>query len=403
MNIKKQIRCLYLYEAIICFRMIDVVWVLFLLGRGYSLAEVGIAEGVFHVTSIIFEIPSGMAADLFGRKRTLILSGLVGTCSCIFMMLDGWRGWIYPGMILSALSINLASGTEEALTYDSLLDAGREKDYAGIYSRMGVIGRISSALSCTVSPIAIAAGYRYTYLATAFLNLGAVLAVLGLREPRVTKEQRERKENSCKDNWIRLTRHVQATLAFIREHPQTMGKLFANAALACPCFLIMMYLQEHLVNCGWPKSWIGIPMVVIPLAGAAGAWMAGKNRMGLLKAVFVCAFLSGMGTCLTGSSILACSVFGACVARGCEGFIGIVISENVNRQFTSSQRATLISVDSMLYSVLMVAASPLTGFIGNHYSVSAIFYVLGGTLILSAVVFGLLYRKRNRRVTVYRQ
>ena len=44
MNIKKQTGLLYLYEAIICFRMVDVVWVIFLLGRGYSLAEVGIAE-----------------------------------------------------------------------------------------------------------------------------------------------------------------------------------------------------------------------------------------------------------------------------------------------------------------------------------------------------------------------
>ena len=81
MNIKRQIRLLYVYEAIICFRMVDVVWVIFLLGRGYSLAQVGLAEGVYHVTSMIFEVPSGMAADLFGRKRTLVLSGIAGMCS----------------------------------------------------------------------------------------------------------------------------------------------------------------------------------------------------------------------------------------------------------------------------------------------------------------------------------
>ena len=54
MNIKKQTFLLYLYELLISFRLVDVVWVLFLLDRGYSLAQVGIAEGVFHITSMLF-------------------------------------------------------------------------------------------------------------------------------------------------------------------------------------------------------------------------------------------------------------------------------------------------------------------------------------------------------------
>lgn len=61
---------------------------------------------------------------------------------------------------------------------------------------------------------------------------------------------------------------------FIREHPNVMGKLFANGALGCPCYLIMMYLQEHLVDCGWSQSFIGIPLLAISLAGAVGAWLA---------------------------------------------------------------------------------------------------------------------------------
>ncbi|MCI6867556.1 MAG: MFS transporter, partial [Lachnospiraceae bacterium] len=90
MNIKKQTFLLYLYDLLISFRLIDTVWVLFLLDRGYTLAQVGIAEGVFHITSMLFEIPSGMFADLFGRKKTLLLSGTAGILSSFFMALDGW-------------------------------------------------------------------------------------------------------------------------------------------------------------------------------------------------------------------------------------------------------------------------------------------------------------------------
>ena len=37
MNIKKQLQNLYLYELISGFQIVDVVWVVFLLQRGFSL------------------------------------------------------------------------------------------------------------------------------------------------------------------------------------------------------------------------------------------------------------------------------------------------------------------------------------------------------------------------------
>ncbi len=67
MNIKKQLRNLYLYEIISGFQIVDAVWVLFLLGRGFSLTQAGLAEGFFHMVSMCCEIPSGM---LSGYDRT---------------------------------------------------------------------------------------------------------------------------------------------------------------------------------------------------------------------------------------------------------------------------------------------------------------------------------------------
>ena len=380
---------MYLYEAALAFRMVDAVWVIFLLGRGFSLAQVGIAEGVYHITSMIFEVPSGMAADLFGRKRTMLLSGFVGIGGAILMTLDGWPGYVYCGMIFSALSLNLASGTEEALIYDSLLEAKSETQYKKVWANISVIARVASALSCAVSPIAILIGYKYTYYIMAGLYLCTILVLSGVKEPVVTKQQEMRKQYSRGELGKRWKRHISGTGIFIKENPKTMVKLLANAALACPCYLIMMYLQEHLVNCGWPKSFIGIPMLVIPLAGALGTKIATRNENRLSRALLVCGIISGIGTCLVGNNMLVIVLLGACIARTCEGFSSIKVSENVNKDFSSDHRATLISVDSMLYSVLMVVASPVTGFLGDRYSVNAAFYLLGGMLLLATVIAGI--------------
>ena len=428
MNIKKQTFLLYLYELLISFRLVDVVWVLFLLDRGYSLAQVGIAEGVFHITSMLFEIPSGMFADLFGRKKTLLLSGTAGILSSFFMALDGWSGWIYFGMICSALAFNLASGTQEAIVYDSLLEGKCEDRYKKVWANMSVIGRVAQAAACAASPIAIAMGYRYTYLVMGILGCGTVLSAAGMKEPvlnpekcpeslksRETEEEaiekttgrvagkisraddRDIRANDLWDIIKKVRQHIIDTAVFIREHPRTMCKLLADAAVACPCYLLMMYLQNHLVECGWPKAWIGMPILLIPLAGAIGAWIAAKNKSSLFRAMLVCGIAGGIGTCLAGSKILLVTLSGACIARMCEGFSEIIVSENTNREFTSEQRATLVSIDSMFYSVLMVVASPLTGVIGNQYSTSAVFFVLGGTLLGATVLLGLVFGRNGKK------
>lgn len=414
MNIKKQTVLMYLYEAALAFRMVDAVWVIFLLERGFSLAEVGIAEGVYHITSMIFEVPSGMAADLFGRKCTLLLSGIVGMCSAILMPLEGWKGFVYCSMIFSALSLNLASGTEEALVYDSLLEAGCEARYKRVWANISVIARTASAAACLASPVAIMIGFRYTYYISAMLYLCTILFVLPVREPAVTEKQKMRTERISAEKQRKQTermvavkhelgrrwkQHIVGTVVFIRENPKTMLKLFADAALACPCYLIMMYLQEHLVDCGWPKSLIGIPMFVIPLAGAIGTKIAGKSRGGLKRALLLCGVISGIGTLLAGSNVLVIILIGVCIVRMCEGFSEITVSESVNRDFSSDYRATLVSVGSMCYSVLMVAASPITGFLGDHFSVNAAFYLLGGMLLAATMAMYLILRnKKNDKV-----
>ena len=428
MNIKKQTCLLYLYDLLISFRLVDAVWVLFLLDRGYTLAQVGIAEGVFHITSMLFEIPSGMFADLFGRKKTLLLSGTAGIFSSFFMALDGWSGWIYFGMICSALAFNLASGTQEAIVYDSLLEGKCEDRYKKVWANMSVIGRVAQAAACAASPIAIAMGYRYTYLVMGILGCGTVLSAAGMKEPVLNSEKcpeslksretegeaiekttgkvagkisradhRDIRVNDLWDIIKKVRQHIIDTAIFIREHPRTMCKLLADAAVACPCYLLMMYLQNHLVECGWPKAWIGMPILLIPLAGAIGAWIAAKNKSSLFRAMLVCGIAGGIGTCLAGSKILLVTLSGACIARMCEGFSEIIVSENTNREFTSEQRATLVSIDSMFYSVLMVVASPLTGVIGNQYSTSAVFFVLGGTLLGATVLLGLVFGRNGKK------
>ena len=66
-DIQKQLRKLY-SSSVLGNLSLTGAWVAILAARGFTLVEIGIVETVFHITSLVFEIPSGVLADVFGRK-----------------------------------------------------------------------------------------------------------------------------------------------------------------------------------------------------------------------------------------------------------------------------------------------------------------------------------------------
>ena len=134
MNLKQQIRRLLALELVGNFRVAGGVWVLLLVGRGFSLVQVGLAEAFFHAVSLCGEIPSGMAADVLGRKKAMMASQAMVILSSLAMLLSRTMAGVCAAMALSALAYNLASGTREALTYDSLVQGGAEGAYLRVSS-----------------------------------------------------------------------------------------------------------------------------------------------------------------------------------------------------------------------------------------------------------------------------
>ncbi len=59
----------YIFTLFFYLNLTRGVWMIYLAYRGFSLLELGIFEGVFHITSFLMEVPTGVVADLWGRKN----------------------------------------------------------------------------------------------------------------------------------------------------------------------------------------------------------------------------------------------------------------------------------------------------------------------------------------------
>ena len=107
LNIKKQLSRLYL-SSILGNLSLTGAWVAILAARGYSLVEIGFAETIFHLTSLILEIPSGVLADVFGRKNMLIVSSVMTMIGNIIMIFSGSLWTICASMVFQAAGYNFA-------------------------------------------------------------------------------------------------------------------------------------------------------------------------------------------------------------------------------------------------------------------------------------------------------
>ncbi len=362
MNLKKQIRRLLALECVGYFRPAGCVWVLLLASRGFSLAQIGLAEGFFHLVSLLCEVPSGMAADLLGRKRTLVAGQLVSGLSAVAMLLSQGMAGICVGMALSALGYNLASGTREAITYDSLLLQNREEDYLRLSSRQNVTYRLTSAAAMLCAGGMALVGYRIGYGLDAFFALAGAAVASGLWEPVVTRAQQEREKAALQDLPRRFTTCVRDAAAFLRVNPRAVGLMLFNALAGALATLLGFYLQDGLTRAGAPTGMLGPLLIAVGLGGAAGARLApGLARLPYKAAAALSCAGIFCGYLLAASGQLFLMALGGFLASASDDALQTLTDARLNSGLPSDQRATLVSVSSMCFSVVMVVLSPLLG------------------------------------------
>ena len=117
---------------------------LFLLSAGLSNTEAFTANAFFTVGQVIFEIPTGVVADVRGRRFSFMLGSatlLVGTLLYLLMweIQAPFIGWALASMLLG-LGFTFFSGATEAWLVDALAATGHEGDLESVFGRALTVG-----------------------------------------------------------------------------------------------------------------------------------------------------------------------------------------------------------------------------------------------------------------------
>jgi len=125
--------------------------ILFFLQRGLSFTQIGLLIGFRELFINLTEIPSGAIADLFGRRRCMILSFASYVASFALFGLSRDYPQLFVAMFFFAVGEAFRTGTHKAMIFTWLRLQGRLDEKTKVYGYTRSWSKIGSAVSTVVA------------------------------------------------------------------------------------------------------------------------------------------------------------------------------------------------------------------------------------------------------------
>lgn len=362
-KIKKQLLKLYA-SSVLGGLSLTGAWVAILASRGFSLVEIGIAEMVLHITSLIFEIPSGVFADVFGRKKMLIVSTIMRMIGNIIMIFSNDFSMICLAMVFTSLFYTFLSGSEEALAYDSLKIARMESEFEKYESNQLIIYRVSGGISTLCAGLALTIGYKAAYGTDLVIGVIQMMVIFSLQEVYAENQSND-KESSIGRKLLACFRE---SLAFLKEARKAMGLMLCNSFVGAVDTLLLFFLQAKLPEKGMSEWWLGLALLFIEMGGIVGSKLILKLPKLHYKWIFAISTLLVLtGVLAEHSPMYWVMILGGFIAAIGDDALQVRTNVLLQNMFPSEQRATLTSVESFSFSIIMIVLSPLAGFVFTYW------------------------------------
>lgn len=114
------------------------IWSVYLINNDVSLVEIGILQTVLSIAMFIFEFPSGLLADKFGEKFTLLLGHILNIIYLTIMLFFPDFYMLLIGFISYGIGFAMISGSDQTLLYNHN-DGKSYQEKIGIYNSIIII------------------------------------------------------------------------------------------------------------------------------------------------------------------------------------------------------------------------------------------------------------------------
>lgn len=374
---KNNIKKLYLANLLTGFVFWYAIEKIFQQSIGLDGFGIAICSSVFLLTTIIFDIPTGLLADRWNRKYTLILSSVaLGLASFILGSANGLA--IYAlGSFVYGLYVVLTSGTYQAITYDSLHETGRKKDFSKVFGRIYATFLIGTAFGSVIGGyIGENYGLRTTYYLTIISAILNILLMITLVEPVIHKKLSDKK----------FIEHAKHALDVLKSKPillQASTLLFIAMLTAN-----IQYEFNHLylIAIGYGAFGLGFLNAGLATSGALGNIFAHKvtNKV-LIFLPIVIVSISLIFPFFDNKILVPILLFILLIVRG---VLDNKMQTAIQDRVESNIRATSLSVVGFFTNIISIPTILIFGYISRVYDITVAFLAFG---VLLSIIIAYLY------------
>jgi MFS family permease len=373
---------------------------LFLLDAGLSNLEAFAANAFFTAGMVLFEVPTGVVADSWGRRVSFLL-GTITLAGSTFLYYLLWQfsapfWWWAVVSVLLGLGFTFFSGAVEAWLVDALRFSGYEGGLETVLGR----GQMVSGVAMLAGSVAGGVIAQATNLGVPFLLRVGVLAAMFAVAFLLMHDVGFTPERSAHP--VRATRAVlRASVDNGLKNPPVRFIMLAAPFTEGVGIYVFYALQPYLLQLfGDPRAYAiaGLAAALVAGADIVGGWMAPRVR-NLVKRRTSVLIATNVVSALILVVLMATSVFW--LALVLLALWAVVSSAGtpvrqayLNDMIASKQRATVLSFDSLMGSAGGVVVQPMLGRTADLYGYPASLAV-GGAVQLLATPFILLSRRQR--------
>ncbi|MCA9834228.1 MAG: MFS transporter [Thermomicrobiales bacterium] len=354
----------------------------YLQGKGLSLAQIAGMQTALMISMMVMEIPTGVLADRVGHRRSYQISLAMALLGEVVTLLAGSYSEFLLGQFVAGTGFAFASGSVDALVYESLPEQDRTR---GMHRAKGMIGAALQAASLVAYSIGgwltrdlTMANMRFTLKLDVVSMTCAALLVLALREPvREIVAERMRSLNLLKSGWSNL----RSSPALIRL---VLITIVTNAFVAH----LLIFYQDYFLRTGVAAVWLGMGLALgsgVAFFTQLHAWRL-PVWLGDRRALLIATGVPGLLYLLMAmvhNPVWAVVLF--VLQWGAVQMAQPLFSGFYNHHIEEGARATGLSLISLMVTLYVSIGGVILGWLAG-INLSMMFAILGAIIIAGSVL-----------------
>ena len=345
-----------LFNILIWFRPYTVLAILYFaqITQSYALAISVFA--VVQIAQAVLELPTGMYSDSVGRRRCLILGAVASAISVICYALATSYILLLVGALCEGAFLALINGNNEALLYETLVDADKEEAYATTLGKVSSNAQLAGFIAGVTGSLIAMRSFPLLLWLSVVPQVLCVAISFRVVEPRVRRS------------------HVDNPYAHLKE---ALDLLWHNAKLrrlsvaSILCYGIggpPFRFQVTFYALFWPTWVAGLLISSNFLISTVSYRLSGRiiQKLTAIKLLVVREVFSRV---LWFIALLFPSPLSPALCSVSSIFYGpgeVALNTLMQEQFTDRQRATLASLNAVFGNILYAVTAVLIGMVADR-------------------------------------